>query len=90
MAAIVTKPQTSQIADPDTGKVNQTWATQLNAVFENVAGPFPLRSFAKATLPDPAKYAFCIVYVPDDVGGACAAISDGTSWKKITLGATVS
>ncbi len=90
MAVKVSKPQTPLISDPDTGRVNQVWATQLNAVFDAVAGPFPLRSFAKATLPDAAKYAFSIIYVPDDVGGVCVAVSDGTHWKKLTLGATVS
>ena len=89
MAIKITRPQTSQIADAN-GNVTQVWSTQLNATFDAVSGPFPLRVFAKAQLPDPAKYANCAVYVSDDVGGPCLAVSDGSHWRKLTLGATVS
>jgi hypothetical protein len=90
MGIKIARPQTPLIADPDTGRVNQAWATQLHGVFDAVAGPFPLRSHTVSTLPDAAKYEGHIIYVPDASGGKCAAVSDGTHWKKVSLGATVS
>jgi len=90
MGIKLTRPQNPRIVDPKTGNIDQNWATQLNALFDAIAGPLPLRVFAKAQLPAAAKYANNIVFVPDDVAGPCLAVSDGTNWKKITLGATVS
>ncbi len=46
-------------------------------------------TFTVATLPAAAQNVGRVVYVSDASGGACGAQSDGTNWKKITLGATV-
>lgn len=89
MAATITKPATTQIADPKTGQINQTWLTQLGAAFDAISGPFPLRRLQSSTLPSAAKYSGCIAYVPDAAGGPCVAVSDGTNWTKIKLGKIV-
>ncbi len=49
-----------------------------------------LHSYAVADLPS-ASVAGMVVWTTDgNAGAACPAISDGTNWKKIALGATVS
>lgn len=48
-------------------------------------------SFAVAGLPDPAAMgAGCMIYVPDESGGAVMAFSDGTDWRRMTDRAVVS
>ena len=50
-----------------------------------------LPSVAVADLPDAAVEGVgAMRYVPDEAGGPCVAISNGTVWKRLTLGATVS
>ena len=87
---IIYKPQSPQLVDKDTGNVLQVWLTVFTKLIDWVNGPFPMRPYAKANLPDPTKYPYSVVYVTDDAGGACLAVSNGTNWKKLTLGATVS
>jgi Protein of unknown function (DUF2793) len=51
----------------------------------HVNGPIRCGSFAKAALPNAATSgAGAMIYVPDDVGGAVLAFSDGTGWRRVT------
>lgn len=52
--------------------------------------PVVLASFPKADLPDPARWATAWIYVPDDVGGAVPAFSNGTNWLRSTDRAIIS
>lgn len=56
----------------------------------NSAGPVVVGTFTVATLPSASTYARGIIWVSDASGGAKPCISDGTNWKIITLGSTVS
>jgi hypothetical protein len=56
----------------------------------NSAGPAVVGTFTIATLPSASTYARGIIWVSDASGGAKPCISDGTNWKIITLGSTVS
>lgn len=47
------------------------------------SAPFGLRSYTVASLPS-ASPAGQLIYVPDEVGGATPAFSDGTSWRRVT------
>ncbi len=49
-----------------------------------------LSSYAKASLPSAATYARGMIYVPDEVGGATPAFSDGTDWRRVSDRAVVS
>lgn len=57
-----------------------------NAEFERLRSqrrnaPVPLPSFSKANLPAASSYAACMIFVPDEVGGATPAFSDGANWR---------
>lgn len=54
------------------------------------AGPVVIPTFTIATLPSAATYARGLIWISDQSGGATFAISDGTNWKILTLGATAS
>ena len=54
------------------------------------AGPVVIPSFTVAGLPSAVTYARGLVWVSNQSGGATFAISDGTNWKILTLGATAS
>ncbi len=50
-----------------------------------------LGSFAVSALPTASNYTGHVVYCTDgDTGSACLAVSNGTNWKVVALGATVS
>jgi hypothetical protein len=52
--------------------------------------PVKMPSYFKADLPSAATFRKCWIYVPDDVGGAVAAFSDGTNWLRCTDRAVIS
>jgi subtilisin family serine protease len=55
------------------------------ATKQNLTG----NTFAVATLPAAAANVGRVVYVTNGkAGAACAAISDGTNWKVVDIGAT--
>lgn len=56
----------------------------------NSAGPVVIPTFTIATLPNAATYARGLIWISDQSGGATFAISNGTNWKILTLGATAS
>lgn len=48
-------------------------------------------TYTVANLPSAAQHKGALVFVSNgDAGSPCLAVSDGTNWKKIALGATVS
>ena len=49
-----------------------------------------LQPFTVATLPDAASYKYAEVWVTDAATNAIACVSDGTNWKRLDTGATVS
>jgi hypothetical protein len=69
------------------------WADTM--VFDTVSGiagllaPVRLASFAVASLPDAAAGPGQVVFVPDEVGGAVLAFSDGSAWRRVTDRAVV-
>lgn len=46
--------------------------------------PVVMAPFAKADLPDAARWVDSWILVTDDVGGRVPAFSDGTSWRRCT------
>lgn len=53
-------------------------------------GPQPLPSYTVAGLPDPTAYMNCEIIVSNESGGRTIATSNGTNWKRVKDGATVS
>ncbi|PGH59458.1 hypothetical protein CRT60_00300 [Azospirillum palustre] len=45
--------------------------------------PVPLPSFSKADLPAAGSYPCCMIFVPNEAGGATPAFSDGTNWRRV-------
>jgi hypothetical protein len=71
-------------ANPDLAIVRATKQTKFG-------GSAKLKSYTVATLPGAGTAgAGSLVFVSNASGGACIACSDGTSWKRINLGSTVS
>jgi hypothetical protein len=63
--------------------------TDIDAVATDIAAITP-DSYTVATLPDADENTGRVLYVSDgSAGDPCAAISDGTNWKVIAIGATV-
>lgn len=61
-------------------------ADDTNTEFERLRSqrrnaPVPLPPFSKANLPAASSYPGCMIFVPDEVGGATPAFSDGTNWR---------
>ncbi|MTJ81736.1 MAG: hypothetical protein F8N37_12060 [Telmatospirillum sp.] len=46
-------------------------------------GKWPMRlpSFTVTALPDPQKYARCLIFVADGTANKRLAVSDGTAWR---------
>lgn len=57
----------------------------------NELEPIPLKSYLLADLPSAVANPYAVVYcLNGNAGSACVAVSDGTNWKVVALGATVS
>lgn len=54
------------------------------AIREAKDEPLQLAPYAKAKLPDPARWIYGLIFVTDDVGGAVLAFADGTHWRRVT------
>jgi len=53
--------------------------------------PVPLKSYLLADLPSAVANPYSVVYcLNGNAGAACVAVSNGTAWKVVALGATVS
>lgn len=61
-----------------------------NGGADGVKTPVQLPSYTVATLPAAASYTACIVWVSNAATNAIACVSDGTNWKRLDTGATVS
>lgn len=63
--------------------------TTLGATTLTMAGLATLKSYDVGTVPAAAAHAGAMVYLTDgNAGAACVAVSDGTDWKVVALGAT--
>lgn len=78
----------------DTQAQTQTIFLDLNQGRQRIALPFQLPEFQASALiaalnprPNPPGR---IVYCADDSAGECLAVSDGTDWRKLTLGGVIS
>jgi|TARA_R110000744_G_scaffold38382_2_gene87902 hypothetical protein len=52
--------------------------------------PLPLPSYLVADLPNPELYINTAIIVSNETGGRTIATSDGSNWKRVKDGATVS
>lgn len=71
------------------GKLNVAGTTKLTGLV-TFDLPVVVPTYTLATLPSAATYARGIIWVSDATGGAKPCLSDGSNWKIITLGSTVS
>lgn len=72
----------------------QAWLSTLYSRIGS-GGPFPIRGYAKASLPSVAYWGdtssfTSLIYVTDEAGGPVLAFSDGTNWRRVTDRAIVS
>lgn len=71
----------------DRGRIHSTgeWSigTATKSAMLSVNGPARVGQYTVATVPSASTNgAGSIIYVSDEVGGACLAFSDGTNWKR--------
>lgn len=71
------------------------WAVRLvqdiiGWIQRRAVGPQMLTSYTVTGLPDATKFANHIIIVSNESGGRTLATSDGTNWKRVKDGATVS
>lgn len=65
--------------------------TYIEDGLDDTLEPIPLKSYLLADLPSAVANPYAMVYcLNGDAGSACVAVSDGTNWKVVALGATVS
>lgn len=69
-----------------------SWWRHVSRVTAILSGnePLKLAEYAVDSLPDPAKFARCLILVTDETGGEVPAFSDGTNWRRVTDRAVVS
>lgn len=74
------------------GLWSKAWFRWVSLVTQAVSGqrPTQLASYTVARLPDASAWPACTVYVSNESGGAVAAFSDGTHWRRTTDRAIVS
>lgn len=70
----------------------KVWAAALaRALQDDAEITIRVKSYAVANLPSPARVKRgTVVYVPDEVGGATLAFSDGVDWRRVQDRAVVS
>jgi hypothetical protein len=94
--AFVLKVETdsSTTLDTNNGNINlkKSGVTQLSLDGTTVGASKPVKmpSYTLATLPVATVGAGSMIYVSDATGGGVMCYSDGSNWKKVTDGATVS
>lgn len=59
-------------------------------VLRRAVGPQAMSSYTVAGLPDATKFLNHAIIVSNETGGRTMATSDGTNWKRVRDGATVS
>jgi hypothetical protein len=98
MIRVSEQSQGQPLAAPYTGlptKAAQLLVAAVNALVKRTGGVSgeafgPLPEYTVSTLPSAAANALCWIWVSDETGGAMAAISDGTNWRRMTDRAIVS
>jgi hypothetical protein len=98
MIRVSEQSQGQPLAAPQTGlptKAAQLLVMAVNALVKRTGGVSgeafgPLPSYTVATLPSASVNARCWIWVSNETGGATAAISDGTNWRRMTDRAIVS
>ncbi|MET3414824.1 hypothetical protein [Methylobacterium sp. 1030] len=85
-------PPIKEVIAGQSGFAPNVWARWFQFVSNAVNGraPVQLQGFAKADVPDPARWEGSLIFVTDDVGGAVPAFSDGTNWRRVTDRAVIS
>jgi hypothetical protein len=85
------------VFDTDNGQPRKVSGQQLVDFMQANPAPvtepvqFPVFSVSDLTTMLAASYAYRVVFCSNGNSGiACLAVSDGTSWRRIALGATVS
>lgn len=69
----------------------QALLTFMESNLDNTLAPVSLKSYLITELPAAASYPYAAVYcLNGNVGQPCVAVSNGTAWKVVALGATVS
>lgn len=78
-------------------KPTRFWAAllrTLNGTLERTGGvtgaALPLPAYTVAAVPDAATYAYGLIFVTDETGGATVAFSDGAAWRRVQDRAVIS
>jgi len=83
--SIITAPRPDERLAGTTGAMSSIWFKWVSRVTSAVGGrePAQLAGYTVASLPDPARWPRCVVYVSNDVGGSTLAFSDGSDWRRM-------
>jgi hypothetical protein len=75
----------------DGPRFTQLWFKWVSRVTSMLGGrePYRMAAYTVATLPDATKCARCVVIVTDETDGQTLAVSDGTSWLRVSDGEEV-
>lgn len=71
----------------------QDWFARVDVQLHALQGeePLPLATYTVATAPTASDHTGHVIYVTNgDSGSPCIAVSNGTSWLRISLGAAIS
>jgi len=75
-------------------RIGQILMRSLNLLIDRTGGVtgvgIPLRAYTVATLPTASDYAYHLVFVTDETGGATVAFSTGSDWRRVQDRAVVS
>jgi hypothetical protein len=75
-------------------RAGQILMRSLNLLIDRTGGvtgsALPLRAYTVATLPSATVYAYHMVFVTNETGGATVAFSDSTNWRRVQDRAIVS
>ena len=91
MSDVLSRPDPEEAVLSGT-KLAPLWFRWVSRVTLMLGGREPLRmaAYTVATLPDPTKTARCVVIVTDETDGHTLAVSNGTSWLRVSDGEEVS
>ena len=69
------------ISDPSFGGKAQNALDQLQLQKHTRNTPVKLPPYTVLTVPPPANWAECLIYVTNGASGLSVAVSDGTNWR---------
>jgi hypothetical protein len=69
---------------------SNVWSIWFSQVWKALSGPLKMSIYTVASLPDATINEGGLIYVSNETGGAVAAFSDGTNWRRVTDRAVVS